>query len=124
MAGSIARIVAQFKQSWSRELEDDAILAACRAAGHRWRERDLGPVATVRMFLLQILYGNAACNFVPRLAGGESWSWTFQLPARRGCGAGANSGPSGAAIGYARRRFSQGDGCGFKGRHVMSCTAT
>lgn len=69
MVGNIARIVAQFKQRWGRELEDDAILAACREAGHRWRERDLGPVATVRMFLLQILYGNAACNFVPRLAG-------------------------------------------------------
>ncbi len=68
MGGSIARIVAQFKQSWSRELEDDAIVDACRAAGHRWRERDLGPVATVKMFLLQILYGNAACNFVPHLA--------------------------------------------------------
>jgi hypothetical protein len=69
MVGSMARIVAQFKQSPSRELEDDAILEACRAAGHRWRERDLGPVATVRLFLLQILYGNVACNFVPRLAG-------------------------------------------------------
>ncbi len=69
MVGSIARIVSQFKQSWSRELEDDAILAACQAAGHRWRERELGPVATVRMFLLQILYGNVACNFVPHLAG-------------------------------------------------------
>jgi hypothetical protein len=69
MVGNIARIVAQFKQSWSCELEEDAILKACREAGHRWRERDLGPVATVRMFLLQILYGNAACNFAPRLAG-------------------------------------------------------
>lgn len=69
MVGNIARIVAQFKQSWSSELEDDAILEACRAAGHRWRERELGPVVTVKMFLLQILYGNAACNFVPRLAG-------------------------------------------------------
>jgi hypothetical protein len=71
MVGSIARIVAQFKQSWSRELEDDAIREACLAAGHRWRERELGPVATVRMFLLQILYGNVACNFVSRLAGKE-----------------------------------------------------
>ena len=29
MVGNIARIVAQFKQSWSRELEDDAIVRAC-----------------------------------------------------------------------------------------------
>jgi hypothetical protein len=69
MKGNIARIVAQFKQSWYQELEDDAILAACQAAGHRWRERELGPVATVKMFLLQILFGNVACNFVPHLAG-------------------------------------------------------
>ena len=57
MVGNIARIVAQFKQSWSRELEDDAILRACEEAGHQWRDRKLGPVATVKMFLLQILFG-------------------------------------------------------------------
>ena len=69
MVGRIARIIAQFQQGVSLELEDDAILAACRAAGHRWRQRALGPVATVRLFLLQILHGNTACNHVPRLAG-------------------------------------------------------
>ena len=68
MVGNIARIVAQFKQSWSRELEDDAIIRACEEAGHTWRERELGPVATVKMFLLQILFGNVACDFVPHLA--------------------------------------------------------
>ena len=69
MVGNIARIVAQFKQSWSQELEDDAIVRACEEAGHSWRERELGPVMTVKMFLLQILYGNVACEFVPHLAG-------------------------------------------------------
>ena len=34
MFGNIARIVQQFKQSWSRELEDDAIERACEEAGH------------------------------------------------------------------------------------------
>jgi hypothetical protein len=77
MQGNIARIVAQFKQSWSQELEDDAIRAACRQAGHSWRERELGPVTTVRMFLLQILFGNVACNFVPRLAGKDCWCTTW-----------------------------------------------
>jgi hypothetical protein len=67
--GNIARIVTQFKQSWSSELDEDAIVRACREAGHTWRERELGPVATVKMFLLQILFGNVACDFVPRLAG-------------------------------------------------------
>jgi DDE family transposase len=69
MVGSMARIVAQFKQSWQRELEDEAIERACREAGHKWRDRKLNPVTTVRMFLLQILFGNAACDFVPHLAG-------------------------------------------------------
>ena len=69
MLGNIARIVSQFKQSWSRELEDDAIVRACAEAGHQWRDRKLGPAATVKMFLLQILYGNVACEFVPHLAG-------------------------------------------------------
>lgn len=64
-----ARIVEQFKQSWSRELEDGAIRAACQEAGHEWRERKLDPVTTVRLFLLQILWGNTACNHVPHLAG-------------------------------------------------------
>jgi hypothetical protein len=68
MVDSMARIVAQFKQSWQQELEDEAIRQACREAGHRWRERELDPVTTVRMFLLQILFGNVACNFVPHLA--------------------------------------------------------
>jgi len=69
MSGSIARIVARFKQSWSQELEDAAIVQACEEAGHTWRERELGPVATVQMFFLQILFGNVACQFVPHLAG-------------------------------------------------------
>ncbi len=69
MLGNIARIVAQFKQSWSQELEDEAIVRACEEVGHNWRERELGPVATVKMFLLQILFGNVACDCVPHLAG-------------------------------------------------------
>jgi len=68
MRASIARVVEHFKQSWSRELEDDAVERAMREAGHKWRKRDLPPVVTVRMFLLQILFGNVACNHVPHLA--------------------------------------------------------
>lgn len=66
---NVPQIIRQFKRTWTHELDDEAIRAACREAGHRWRERELGPVATVKMFLLQILFGNVACRFVPRLAG-------------------------------------------------------
>lgn len=69
MLGSIAQIIAQFKQSWSRELGEEAIEQACVEVGHRWRDRELDPVTTVWMFLLQVLWGNTACNHVPHLAG-------------------------------------------------------
>lgn len=68
MRASIAQIVGQFKRSWSQEIEDEAVDRAMREAGHKWRDRKLNPIATVRLFLLQILFGNVACNFVPRLA--------------------------------------------------------
>jgi hypothetical protein len=71
MFANVAQIIKQFKRTWAWELDDEAIRVACRQAGHQWRERELGPVMTVKMFLLQILFGNVACNFVPRLAGSK-----------------------------------------------------
>jgi hypothetical protein len=69
MFTSIARIIEQFKQSWCRELDDAAIEQAMHDAEHVWRDRKLNPVTTVRLFMLQILFGNVACNHVPHLAG-------------------------------------------------------
>ncbi len=69
MFPNVAQVVGQFKRSWSQELEDQAIEQACRDVGHRWRERKLGPAMTVKMFLLQILFGNAPTSFLRRLAG-------------------------------------------------------
>jgi hypothetical protein len=69
MLGSVTEILRQFKRSWCQELEEEAILQACKEAGHTYRKRDLDPVTTIKMFLLQILYGNVACNYVPHLAG-------------------------------------------------------
>ena len=69
MLGQIARIVEQFKQNWGEEISDEAIRSAMREAGHKWRKRTLDPVTTFRLFALQILFGNVACNFVPRLGG-------------------------------------------------------
>ncbi len=67
MLATIAKTIARFKQAGSQELGDEAILGAMREAGHVWRDRELNPVTTVRMFLLQILFGNVACDYVPRL---------------------------------------------------------
>ena len=41
-------------------LDPQLILDACREAGHRFRRRVLDPVATIHLFLLQILKGNLA----------------------------------------------------------------
>jgi hypothetical protein len=68
MLASVTEILQQFKRAWCSELEDASILQACEEAGHKFRKRDLDPVTTIKMFLLQILYGNVACNFVPHLA--------------------------------------------------------
>lgn len=68
MLGRVAEVIARLQRSWAEELDDEAIRKACREAGHVWRSRKLDPVTTVRLFLLQILWGNAACNQVPHLA--------------------------------------------------------
>jgi len=65
---NVTEIVRQFKSKWTSQLEEDAILAACQRHDYTWRERVLGPVLTVRLFLLQILCGNTACAHVPHLA--------------------------------------------------------
>ncbi len=65
---NISQLVRQFKEAWTRQFEDEAIESACRQAGHTWRERWLSPVYVVKLFLLQILAGNTACDHVPRLA--------------------------------------------------------
>lgn len=68
MFANVPQIIRQFKRLWTFELDDEAIKTACREAGHRWRDRQLDPVRTVKLFLLQILFGNVACNTVPQLA--------------------------------------------------------
>jgi hypothetical protein len=49
-------------------LDDGVLRRAFRDVGHHWRERKLDPVTTVRLFFLQIVSGNTACNDVPRLS--------------------------------------------------------
>jgi Transposase DDE domain len=41
----------------------------CREAGHRWRDRDLGPVITTHLFLRQILEGNVPVGELRRRSG-------------------------------------------------------
>lgn len=64
----VAQAVSRLQGNWAKELEDEAVRRACVEAGHEWRNRKLDPVTTVKLFLLQILWGNTACNHVSRLA--------------------------------------------------------
>jgi len=68
MSGSIVQAVARIKRNVAEFLTAESITAACRESGHRWRERELGPAATVWAFLLQVLHGNTSCAHVVRLA--------------------------------------------------------
>jgi hypothetical protein len=69
MALTIPAIVRQFKSDVARALAPETILRVCACLGHVWRDRVLDPVATVQVFLLQILHGNIACSALSRLSG-------------------------------------------------------
>jgi len=69
MIASILLALRDIKSEVARHLEASLIIRHCRELNHVWRERTLGPVATVHAFLLQVLYGNTACDHVPHLCG-------------------------------------------------------
>lgn len=66
---TISRALGRLKEDLQDHLPDQSILAACVAAGHDWRERTLGPVATVQLFMLQALWFNTAIEHLRHLAG-------------------------------------------------------
>ena len=66
---SISEVVNHFKQNWISELSDGRIEQACRDSGMNWINSLLNPVATIQIFLLQVLFGNTACIHMPRLTG-------------------------------------------------------
>lgn len=64
MPAPIIAILDKVRQDLAEILSPDSIRDACREAGYRWRGRLLDPVATVSLFLLQVLNGNTACRHV------------------------------------------------------------
>ena len=82
MAYTIPEILRQFKTDVAQALSPEVIRKVCEALGHCWRERVLDPVATVHVFLLQILHGNTACSALARLAG-LSFTATAYCEARK-----------------------------------------
>ena len=69
MPPRIVPILDRLRQDLAATLTEEAIEAACRQAGHRWRERLLGPATTIYLFLLQVLHGNTACQHVVHFGG-------------------------------------------------------
>ena len=57
---SIAGTIGCIKENVATYLPEQQVLDACRHSGHLWRERKLGPVETVHLFVLQLLHGNTA----------------------------------------------------------------
>lgn len=72
----IILVLSRLRQDISAILTPETIHQACRQAGYSWRQRKLDPVATVSLFLLQILHGNTACQQVVRFG-----KWTFTATA-------------------------------------------
>jgi hypothetical protein len=65
---SIPSTLSRIKQELSAFLPDESILAACRESGHAWRERLLGPVQTIHLFILQVLNFNTAMTGLRHLS--------------------------------------------------------
>ena len=69
MSGSIARSVQKIKADIPSIVTPDLITRLCVAAKHEWRERTLGPVQTIYLFMAQILHGNTSCTHVRQFGG-------------------------------------------------------
>src|SRR5712664_3084278 len=68
MALTIPEIVRQFKVDVAKAISAETIMKICGYLEYVCRERVLGPVTTVHVFLLQIFHGNTACTALSRLA--------------------------------------------------------
>lgn len=69
MAQSIAFATARIKRRYCQLLPQDVIVEACRGAGHVWRIRKFDPIATIHLFVLQVLNSNTAIAHLRHLAG-------------------------------------------------------
>jgi len=73
MHPSIISVLTRLRQDLGEVLQPTTIHQACRQVGYSWRDRKLDPVATISLFLLQILNGNTACQHVVHFG---RWAFT------------------------------------------------
>ncbi len=67
MSSSIARSVQEIKGDLRSIVTPELIMELCQAAGHVWRDRTLGPVQTIYLFIAQVLHGNTSCAHVRQI---------------------------------------------------------
>jgi hypothetical protein len=65
MADALERIKGRVADAVPEEL----IRRLSQEVGHRWRDRDLGPIVTTHLFVRQVLHGNTAVAHLRRLSG-------------------------------------------------------
>jgi hypothetical protein len=65
----VSSILARIASDLEQYLPEESLLAAFRSVGHQWRERQLGPVRTLHLFILQVLACNTAMAHLRHLAG-------------------------------------------------------
>ena len=66
---SIAHALERIKGSPLQILDRRTVERVCRECKHQWRERDLGPAATIALFCQQVAAGNCPCSELRRAAG-------------------------------------------------------
>ncbi len=67
MSGSIARSVREIKGDLRSIIAASQIVRLCQVAGYAWRNRTLGPVETIYLFIAQVVHGNTSCAHVRQL---------------------------------------------------------
>ena len=65
---SITGAIAKIKDDPKHLLDQQTIHEACHHAGYTWRNRTLDPVPLIRLFILQVLNGNIACQGLRNLS--------------------------------------------------------
>jgi len=65
---SVSSALQRIKQDLRPFLPERVILSACRQADHHWRQRMLGPVQTIHLFILQVLNFNTAMTGLRHLS--------------------------------------------------------
>ena len=65
---SIASAIAKIKDDPKHLLDEQTIHEACGHVGYTWRDRTLNPVAAIRLFIVQVIHGNIACQGLRHLS--------------------------------------------------------